>query len=162
MDGDDNGCGGDDNSKNKEVIFCLTGGTSNPSLRKFYFTCPSGDLPGWKSALLDNRYHSLLEEKDSLKGVCGTFGAQLEEVAGMIDEAEEKMSPGEVDTFKGAVGEAGTEHAEDKTGENAGVGMPKDAQWVNSWARKLPGAMIIKPVHLTSMDREMLALTGKQ
>ena len=77
-------------------------------------------------------------------------------------EAEEKMSPGEVDTFKGAVGEAGTEHAQDKTGENAGFGMPKDAQWVNSWARKLPGAMIIKPVHLTSMDREMLALSGKQ
>ena len=77
-------------------------------------------------------------------------------------KAEEEMSPGEVDAFKGAVGEAGTEHAQDKTGENAGFGMPKDAQWVNSWARKLPGAMIIKPVHLTSMDREMLALSGKQ
>ena len=69
-------------------------------------------------------------------------------------KADESLGAQEIDEFKGAIAEADAEHASDEPG----LGMPKDAQWVNSWARKLPGGMVIKPVHLSSVDKQLLAL----
>jgi len=62
--------------------------------------------------------------------------------------------PPDEDAFNSAVAEAGIEHSRDEPG----VGMPKDAQWVNSWARKMKGGMLIRPIHLTAMDKQLLAL----
>ena len=62
--------------------------------------------------------------------------------------------PPDDDAFNSAVAEAGIEHSKDEPG----TGMPKDAQWVNSWARKMKGGMMIRPIHLSAMDKQLLAM----
>ena len=42
-----------------------------------------------------------------------------------------------------------------KQAKNGGGITVPDARWVNSWARKVPGAMIIKPLHLSALDKEI-------
>ena len=42
-----------------------------------------------------------------------------------------------------------------KQAKNSGGITVPGARWVNSWARKVPGAMIIKPLHLSALDKEI-------
>lgn len=69
-------------------------------------------------------------------------------------KADENLSGDDIDEFNSAVTEADAEHKLDEPR----VGAPQQAQWVNSWARKTPGAYLIHNIHLSAMDKQLLAM----
>jgi len=89
-----------------------------------------------------------LNDKSMVQGIAGGIYPALHPAA------NQNLDTSQIHEVNGAVAEASAEHLLD----GAGMGMPKDAQWVNSWARKVPGAMMIHTVHLSAMDKQLLAM----
>jgi len=89
-----------------------------------------------------------LNDKSTVQGIAGGIYPALHPAA------NQNLDTSQIDEVNGAIAEASAEHSLDE----AGMGMPKDAQWVNTWARKVPGAMMIHKVHLSAMDKQLLAM----
>ena len=88
-----------------------------------------------------------LNDRSTVEGIEGAAYPPLH------PQASENLGGPEIDEYNSAVAEADVEHGLDEPG----LGLPKHAQWINSWARKTPGAMVIKPLHLSALDRQILA-----
>ena len=89
-----------------------------------------------------------LNDKSDVEGIAqGSYPA-------LGEKAPDALDASQMGEFDQAVGEANEEHKLDQPG----LGLPKHAQWINSWARKTPGAMVIHPLHLSGLDKQILAM----